>query len=80
MKQGLRKVDKAVDDLVRKAVRSGRWICKGGRKHLKMVLSADHSKWVTVTGSSGDPVRAAKNLMSDIRRCEREAGYADSSL
>ncbi len=66
--------------LVKKAVKSGRWEEKWGRKHMKLTMIGMPSKWIAVAGSSRDPVHAAKNFTSDLRRLEREAGFSDFSV
>jgi hypothetical protein len=69
-----------MSDLVKRAIKSGRWTEKWGRKHMKLVMRETPANWVTVAGSSRDPAHAAKNLTSEIRRLEREAGYAEFSV
>jgi hypothetical protein len=73
-------VDKGVSDLVKKAIKSGRWVEANGRKHLKLVMRDNAQYMVVVTGSSCDPERAKKNFTSDVRRLERAAGFSDYSI
>lgn len=80
MRCGLRKIDKTMQDLVNKAMKSGRWEAKWGRKHMKLVMVGSPDKWCPVAGSSRDPVHAAKNLTTELRRLERAAGFADYSV
>lgn len=80
MRCGLRKVDKGVSDLVKKAIKSGRWVEANGRKHLKLVMRDLPQYMVVVTGSSTDPERAKKNFTADLRRLERAAGFSEFSV
>lgn len=80
MRCGLRKVDKGVSDLVKKAIKSGRWIEAKGRKHLKLVMRDLPQNVLIVAGSSTDPERAKKNFTSDLRRMERLAGFSEYSI
>jgi len=80
MRCGLRKIDKSMQDIVKNAVRSGRWEQKWGRKHMKLVMKDTPSKWIPIAGSSRDQAHAAKNLTSEIRRLEREAGFTEFSV
>ena len=80
MRCGTRKIDKTMSDLVKSALKGGRWIEKNGRKHMKLVLQSNPAVWVTVPGSSRDPGHASKNLLSLMRRYEHEAGFTEPSI
>ena len=80
MRCGTRKIDKTMSDLVKSALKGGRWTEKNGRKHMKLVLQSNPAVWVTVPGSSRDPGHASKNLLSLMRRYEHEAGFTEPSI
>jgi hypothetical protein len=69
-----------MSDLVKAAIKGGRWIEKNGRKHMKLVMASNLAVWVTVPGSSRDPGHASKNLLSLMRRYEHEAGFTTPSI
>ena len=79
MANNIQKLDKELKDVVRQALKSGRWLEKDCKKHYKLVL-AKTNETVVISCTPGDSLRVRKNVVANIKRYEKNAGFETYSI